>query len=194
MTGAILCGGQSSRMGTDKGMLKTQTSTWAQTAVDKMSSLSIPVVLSVNANQYKEYVNDFPASQLIIDNDALTIKGPLCGVLSIHLRYPNDDLFVLACDMPLLDPVVLKELYNHAASNPSYDAYVYTNENEPEPLCGIYRAKGLSHILELYQKKLLFKPSMKYLLEHVITSLTPVPDDQKNSFRNFNAHAELNGL
>jgi molybdenum cofactor guanylyltransferase len=194
MTGAILCGGQSSRMGTDKGMLKLQTSTWAQTAVDKISSLGIPVVLSVNDKQYGDYAQLFPTSQLIKDDKALAIKGPVCGVLSIHLQYPTEDLFVLACDMPLLDPLLLKELHSHAASNPSYDAYVYTNDKEPEPLCGIYRAKGLAHILELYQNKQLFKHSMKYLLEHVITSLTPLPAEQKDSFRNFNAHAELNGL
>ncbi|MES1226406.1 MAG: NTP transferase domain-containing protein, partial [Bacteroidota bacterium] len=39
MIGVILCGGQSVRMGADKGMLRLQTKTWAQIAVDKMAQL-----------------------------------------------------------------------------------------------------------------------------------------------------------
>jgi molybdopterin-guanine dinucleotide biosynthesis protein A len=36
MLGIILCGGQSLRMGRDKGLLKLEAKTWAQTAIDKM--------------------------------------------------------------------------------------------------------------------------------------------------------------
>ena len=55
MLGIILCGGQSSRMGSDKGLLKLEAKTWAQTAIDKMTVLNIPVKISVNNQQYSEY-------------------------------------------------------------------------------------------------------------------------------------------
>lgn len=194
MTGAILCGGQSSRMGKDKGLLKLEAKTWAQTAMDKMAMVSLPVVVSVNATQYSEYASIFPPSQLVKDNDSLQLKGPLCGVLSIHLQYPSEDLFVLACDMPLLNPVLFKELLDHYNSQPTFDAFVYTNDNEPEPLCGIYKANGLVHILTMYRSGQLSKHSMKFMLEHIKSFFIPLAPDQKTSFRNFNAHAELNGL
>jgi molybdopterin-guanine dinucleotide biosynthesis protein A len=194
MTGAILCGGQSSRMGKDKGLLKLEAKTWAQTAIDKMDVLSLPVVLSVNSAQYSEYAAIFPPGQLVKDNESLLLKGPLCGVLSIHLQYPSEDLFVLACDMPLLDPGLLKELLTYYTGHPSFDAFVYTNENEPEPLCGIYKAKGLAHIIDIYRAGQLSRHSMKFMLEHINSYFVPLPADQKTSFRNFNAHSELNGL
>jgi molybdopterin-guanine dinucleotide biosynthesis protein A len=194
MIGAILCGGQSSRMGKDKGLLKLEAKTWAQTAIDKMEVLLLPVVLSVNSMQFSEYAGIFPSSQLVKDNESLLLKGPLCGVLSIHLQYPSEDLFVLACDMPLLDPVLLKELFTHYTSQPASDAFVYTNDKEPEPLCGIYKANGLTQILNLYRMGQLSRHSMKFMLEHINSSLIPLPSEQKKSFRNFNAHAELNGL
>jgi molybdopterin-guanine dinucleotide biosynthesis protein A len=151
MLGTILCGGQSTRMGTDKGMLKLHANTWAKTAVDKISNLSIPVVISVNENQHEGYAAIFPDTPLIKDDESLKLKGPLCGVLSVHLQYPTEDLVVLACDMPLLDPQLIKELVEHYEQDENADAFVYTNNGEPEPLCGIYTATGLSHIVQLYR-------------------------------------------
>jgi molybdenum cofactor guanylyltransferase len=194
MLGVILCGGNSTRMGSDKGLLKLHANTWAKTAADKISELQLPVYFSVNANQYPEYSGIFPAEQLIKDNDTLKMRGPLYGVLSVHLQYPSEDLFILACDIPLMETPLLKDLLNQYQQNSSADAFVYSNDGEPEPLCGIYKAKGLAHINRLYQSDQLPKHSMKYMLEHLSTQQIPIKEDQKKYFRNFNAHAELNGL
>ncbi len=194
MLGLILCGGQSTRMGTDKGLIKLHANTWAQTAVDKISSLNLDVLLSVNALQYNDYLSVFKESQLITDNDNLKLKGPLAGVLSVHTRNPTEDLFVLACDMPLMETTLLKDLLSVYREHPTADAYVYTNEDEPEPLCAIYTAKGLSYIIHLLNAKELTRHSMKFMLEHIHTFPIPLTNEQKKYFRNFNAHAELNGL
>lgn len=194
MLGVILCGGQSLRMGSDKGLLKLEAKTWAQTAVDKMDILQLPVVLSVNLKQYNDYLSVFKTSRLIKDNDTLQIRGPLCGVLSVHLAHPEEDLFVLACDMPLMNPDLLKELFTISMQQSSYDAFVFTNDGEPEPLCAIYCGKGLNHIVQLLKANQLTRHSMKFMLEHINTFSTPLEEKQKKYFRNFNAHAELNGL
>jgi len=194
MLGAILCGGQSSRMGTDKGLMKLEANTWAKTAMDKMEVLSLPVKISVNSKQLGDYSAVFSRDILVTDDQSLKLKGPLCGVLSIHLRYPTEDLIVLACDMPLLDPQLLIELLAVYNKMPDPDAFVYSNDGEPEPLCGIYKARGLAHIIQLYRSSQLPKHSMKFMLDHINTHYIPLPADQKQSFRNFNAHAELNGL
>jgi molybdopterin-guanine dinucleotide biosynthesis protein A len=194
MLGVILCGGKSTRMGSDKGLLKLHANTWAQTAVDKIAELELPVVLSVNAAQYADYAAIFSPDQLVTDNMTLQLKGPLCGVLSVHLQYPGEDLLVLACDMPLMEPVFLKELIQQYQSDPDSNAFVYTGDGEPEPLCAIYKAKGLSHIIQLYQTGRLAKHSMKLMIEHLPVNSIPIDAEQKKYFRNFNAHAELNGL
>ncbi len=194
MLGIILCGGQSTRMGSDKGLLKLEAKTWAQTAIDKMAVLNIPVKISVNNNQYPEYSAVFSANDLIADDISLPLRGPLQGVLSSHLQYPTEDLFILACDMPMMEPFLLKELYNNYQQYPSVDAYIFTNDGEPEPLSGIYTAKGLSTILSMLQTGQLVKHSMKFMLDHLAVNAIALPDEQKKYFRNFNAHAELNGL
>lgn len=195
MLGVILCGGQSSRMGRDKGLLKLEANTWAQTAIDKMSALNIPVKVSVNSKQYPDYAAVFPVTDLILDDASLLpLRGPLLGVLSSHLMFPDEDLFILACDMPLMEPSLLTTLYIRYQQEPFFNAYVFTNEGEPEPLCGIYKAKGLSIILDMLVAGQLIKYSMKFMLDHLNTMRIPATDEQKKFFRNFNAHAELNGL
>jgi len=194
MLGVVLCGGQSTRMGSDKGLLKLHANTWAQTAIDKISSIQLPVVISVNKNQHEAYSLVLPNDMLITDNDSLQIHGPLSGVLSVHLKNPQEDLLILACDMPLMEPDLIKELLDVYKTNILVDAFVYTNDGEPEPLLGIYKAKGLAHIYQLYITNQLSRHSMKYMLEHITPLLIPLPGDKKKSFRNFNAHAELNGL
>src|SRR6185436_3198861 len=160
MLGIILCGGLSTRMGNDKGLLKLHAKTWAQTAIDKVSELQIPVVISINRYQYPGYSSIFPQSQFVPDNETLKIKGPLCAVLSVHLQYRNEDFIILACDMPLMETDILKELMTHYRQDPG-DAFVFANDGEPEPLCGIYKASGLSHILHLSETGQLPRFSMK---------------------------------
>jgi molybdopterin-guanine dinucleotide biosynthesis protein A len=194
MLGIILCGGQSTRMGSDKGLLKLEANTWAQTAVDKISELEIPVKISVNKNQYADYAVVFPSTDLIVDDASLQLKGPLLGVLSSHIQYPDEDLFILGCDMPLMESSVLKELFEQHRQNEEPDAIIYTNDGEPEPLCGIYTSKGLATILAMLQNNELSRHSMKFMLDHLTVSSTAIKEEQKKYFRNFNAHAELNGL
>jgi molybdenum cofactor guanylyltransferase len=194
MTGIILCGGQSLRMGSDKGLLKLQARTWAQTAIDKMAVLNIPVKISVNEDQYPGYAAIFPPADLIIDNKELGVKGPLLGLLSCYLSFPAEDLFILACDLPLMETSLLIHLNNKYREAPGAGAYLFTNDGEREPLCGIYSAAALASILDLLQTGKLAKFSMKFALDHLNICSIAATEDQKKYFRNFNAHAELNGL
>ena len=194
MIGVVLCGGQSTRMGTDKGLLKANANTWAEAAVNKLKALSIDIKISVNTKQFAGYSNVFPADILIADNDSLKIKGPLCGILSVHIQHPSQDLLVLACDMPLMETEILEELLPYYRLHSDAEAFVFTNDGEPEPLCGIYKAKGLIHIHHLYKTGHLPKYSMKNVLESIPTFLISPSPDKKKFFSNFNTHAELNGL
>jgi molybdopterin-guanine dinucleotide biosynthesis protein A len=57
MRGVVLCGGQSSRMGTDKGLLLHQSITWVQQAISTLTQLNTPVLLSINEQQLIAYNN-----------------------------------------------------------------------------------------------------------------------------------------
>lgn len=203
MLGVILSGGESTRMGRDKGLIIAHNQTWVGSAMEKMAALGIPVVVSINARQLPEYTQLLANEQrnpgeglipgkgllagdrLIPDNPALTLKGPLAGILSVHLQFPTEDLFVLACDLPLMDPTLLKDLYlRHQQSNAQ--AYLYTNAEGPEPLCGIYTTAGLARIIHRYRTGELARHSMKYALDQLTVDSRPIPEDKKQCFQNFN--------
>ena len=193
MLGIVLCGGQSLRMGTDKGLLTAETKTWAQSACNKLSGLQFPVKISVNQQQRESYLALFAENDLITDDTSLQLKGPLLGVLSAHIQFPSEDLMILACDMPLMETSIIKLLYSNYQENPSADAYIFTNEGEPEPLCAIYSSNALSRILSMFRNGDLLKYSMKFMLDHLVIHSIPLMEEQKKCFQNFNAHAELNG-
>ncbi len=193
MTGIVLCGGQSSRMGSDKGMLNTEGTAWAQLAINKLAALQIPVTLCVNELQYGAYAATFSDTPVITDNETLDLHGPLLGVMTAHLQYPMQNLFVLACDMPLMETSVLTELYQLYLQTDVYDGFVFTNDEQPEPLCAIYCANGLAAIADMHKKGLLKRHSMKSMIENLNICFVRVSKEQKKYFTNFNAHADLNG-
>ena len=194
MLGVILCGGQSTRMGTDKAMMKTQGNTWAECAGEKLAALDIPVVFSVNSKQYAEYAAILDPSTLVVDNTNLTLRGPVCAMLTLHKYAPMEDLFILACDMPLVEQTLLNKLYQIYKENSLADAFFYVNTEEPEPLCAIYTARGLAQINYLYLNNKLVKHSMKFMLENLKTMPVIIADNELRCFTNFNSHAELNGF
>lgn len=194
MLGLVLCGGQSSRMGSDKGLLKSEAKTWAQSAMDKISEINIPVKISVNSHQYADYAALFASTDIIIDDPLLSIKGPLLGILSCHLLFPGEDLFILACDMPMMTISLLHTLYKNYQQEPAFLAYVFTTGNEPEPLCGIYKSGGLSIVKDKLASGQHRKDSVKSVLDQLNVLQIPATPEERASFRNVNTHTELNGL
>jgi molybdopterin-guanine dinucleotide biosynthesis protein A len=194
MIGVILCGGKSERMGVDKGLIEDKGVAWAQSAFNKVASLGLLVALSVNLEQFRYYASAFEESKLIIDNNELRLKGPLLGVMSAHLKYPSEDLLVMACDMPFMDVLLLQKLKAQYQFDASVEAIVYTNNGEPEPLCAFYSSAALAGILEKFNSGALVKYSMKNMIEHINPYFIVIKENEKKFFKNINTHADLNGL
>ena len=192
MTGVVLCGGESNRMKTDKGMLVLGDKTWAELAAEKLSALDLPTVISINPSQRTTYETHFKKEQLIVDHPTFAdVGGPLLGILSVHKQFPSEDLLVLACDFPKMETIVLDFLLNQFKKNLACEAMCFKIEKQVQPLCAIYTATGLARILNIYQQKRLERNSMMYVLEQ-LQPIYLVPDKSWNPyFKNANSKVDL---
>lgn len=184
-----MSGGQSTRMGSDKGLMKQGNLTWTEVAVSKFSSLAIPVVVSVNRKQVDFYSKTFSLNALIVDDDNILVGGPLLGLMSVHCQFPGEDLLVIACDMVNLEETALRNLVGAYHQN-DFDAYVFTTIEKVQPLCGIYTSGGLKRIYDLNLQKQLKKNSMMYVLECLNTKYI-LADAWIDSFTNFNSFEDI---
>jgi molybdopterin-guanine dinucleotide biosynthesis protein A len=179
--GVVLCGGESSRMGSDKGLLQTNGETWAEHIAAKLTAQGIPAVISINEQQQESYRNIFSPEQLVIDS--VDIKGPLRGLLSVHQQYPSKNILLMACDLIDMDETTLKNLIDRYRNNGAFDFYVY-HKDFAEPFCAIYTERGLRPVLEKARMHSLLKFSFQNLLDEGKTFR--IGEYDKSSFKNYN--------
>ena len=190
LLGIVMCGGKSSRMGTDKGLLLKDGQTWAEVAYSKISGLNLPVKISINAQQTEPYQNIFIKEILVVDN--IDIPGPLAGLLSMYKKFTNEDFLLLACDMTDIKTSTLQHLIDiYEEKEAEYDFFVFTNDEEYEPLLGIYSKNGLQKIMQLYKENKLTHYSMKHVLQLSNTFSISISDEQKKEFNNYNERIDL---
>ncbi|NQX41009.1 NTP transferase domain-containing protein [Pedobacter steynii] len=169
-------------MGKDKGLIAFGSGNWAAHAVWKLEQLNIPVSISINPAQMQTYGHFFSAEQLIVDRTHA--KGPLQGLLSTHLKYPDDDLLLLACDMIEMDTETLIELLEHALKFPGYDYYVYGQEDLTEPLCALYPSATLKKLYQELEQGHLPGFSLHKLIKKGNYKTLPINNIQ--TFNNYN--------
>ncbi|HEV8515227.1 MAG TPA: molybdenum cofactor guanylyltransferase [Cyclobacteriaceae bacterium] len=192
MLGVVLCGGQSTRMRSDKGLITSSDKgkMWAEIVREKFSSITVLSFLSINPSQAENYLIYFREGELVVDNPTIKVQGPMLGLLSVHLKYPDQDLMVTACDMINVDEIVLKKLIECYNSSKA-EAVVFKGERV-QPLCGIYSSRGLNKIYTSHLKNEMSNNSMMHALEKLETSYISIIEEWKSYFKNFNREEDLN--
>ena len=189
----ILCGGQSRRMGTDKGLLAPRGEAWVTTLQQELSAMSLPVYVSIRADQQVAYRRMVPAEQLVVDGPWKNVAGPLVGILSVAQAFPSQHLLVVPCDMPQLRRPVfgiwLSAFYRHISE---YQAFISQTTQRWQPLCGIYHREGLDALLKYYQRGQLQSLSMHAVLEKLLpTYPVEIPTSLTPQFANYNTPEDL---
>ena len=138
----VLCGGESRRMGRDKGLMLKDGMPWAQFVGQQLAGYA-RVFYSIHPRQRAAYAALFPADRLIVDS--LDLPGPLNGLLSAHVVMPEADMLLVACDMLDMDLVTLDRLVAayRAADVSKADFFAYGDERLWQPFGCIYTSRGL---------------------------------------------------
>jgi molybdenum cofactor guanylyltransferase len=182
LIGVVLCGGESKRMGSDKGLLDQGGKPWALCIAEKLENANLPLVISINEKQQEAYEKIFPDTPLIVDQ--LPIDGPLDGLLSIHRNFPEKDILLMACDLIDMQEETILSLIHSYQENPAFEYYVYEQHGFTQPFCAIYTAKGLAQVYKSFEEDTLKKYSLHDRFESGNTLYIPVSNDK--SFKNYN--------
>lgn len=141
--GLILAGGQSKRMGVDKGGLLYHGIPQREYAARLVSGFCKNVFLSGRPGQKNINTDDYP----VIEDTYLGL-GPFGGILSAMREYPDKAWLVMACDLPLVDEVVLKNLVENRHRGKIATAFHNPETKFPDPLLTIWEPKAYPRMLQ----------------------------------------------
>jgi len=138
ITGIILAGGKSQRIGKDKALLTVEGEAFLTRIARTMRSVFNKVFIISNNGSYRFL--DLP-----VYKDVYEGCGPLAGIHSGLLHSKTPACFVVACDTPF----VSKEFIEYIISFEfQAEAKIASTENKLHPLCGLYSRTCLPIIEE----------------------------------------------
>ncbi len=176
ISGAILAGGENKRFPVLKGFLKINGVTIIEKNIHLLQTICNEVFISTNKPEL--YFN----LRVNIFGDIFPLRGPMSGIYSSLMNAKNDNLFILACDMPFVNDRILSliiEKHLEEVTSDYHYATIPIYNNKLQPLCGIYNKKILpileTHLLDEKNSIYLFLKEIKTNLinEHEIKQIDP---------------------
>jgi len=107
ITGIILSGGKSSRMGVNKSLLKIGEITIIEKVRDLMQSLFKEVILITN------HLADYKFLNIPLFEDLFKHKGPLAGIHSGLINSSTEQNFIISCDLPFITKEMIKYIVDY---------------------------------------------------------------------------------
>jgi molybdenum cofactor guanylyltransferase len=145
LIGAVLCGGQSRRMGTDKAFIEIDGVPMVQRVAAAMRAAGCDLVYAVGGDGPRLRRLGF-----VTLADLFPHQGPLGGIVTaLQLAVASSDVvLVVACDMPRVDPSTLSRLVEAAVATDAALAH----SNRLEPLCAAWRGSSFDHLLGEFER------------------------------------------
>lgn len=149
----ILCGGHSSRMGTDKSRLPFGSESLLQYQIRRFHPYFSSIYISVRQEQYHFSETETLYGCTLIPDMTEDI-GPMGGLYSCLSQVTEDIIYFNAVDTPFSDPKLAVSLCRNLEHNPQYGVcLIQDNKGRPQPLQGAYSRKCLPDLKNLIRKK-----------------------------------------
>lgn len=159
ITGIILAGGKSKRMGKDKGLCDFNGKTLVSYAIEVLEPLCGNLMISANyfPEKYAEY-------KLPVIADDIKEIGPMGGILSCLRRSKTQHNLVLSCDTPFVSSEVFQKLLDAVEKDqivaPVHHTFLV------EPLSAYYNTNvinDLEHAVDIGNYKMIeFMKSVRF--------------------------------
>lgn len=132
ITGIILAGGKSTRMGTNKGFISFKNKTFVEHIITAIQPLVDEIIIISNHENYDQF-------ELKRYDDLIKNAGPLAGIYTgLHYSKTENNLLV-SCDVPLINTEVLQKLIEQI--NDTSEVIQLQSNGKNMPLIAIYKKK-----------------------------------------------------
>lgn len=194
----ILCGGQSRRMGQDKGSMIIQDKPMIKHILSTLNHHIDEAIIVLNdesrVDRYSEFINSNDYSyQITFLEDKIKNKGPLPGIMTGLGKINSNYALVLPCDSPYVSEKYIETIFSQIDVN--YQAIVpYHDETNrlktSEPLHSIYKKEIIADIEKLVNDDILH---IKGLIEKIDTKFVLIDNKkiEKKEFRNLNRPEDI---
>ena len=178
--GLVLAGGNSTRMGHDKGAIKYHGKAHREYLADLLNDFCSHTYLSVR----NESIN-FKTQYSTIPDSFLNL-GPYGGILSAFKKDPNSAWLVVATDLPLLDVNTLNDLMKGRDKSKMATCFHNPETAFPEPLLTLWEPRAYPILLQFLAYG--YSCPRKVLINSEIREL---PIKNADVLRNVNTPEEL---
>lgn len=137
ITGILLAGGKSSRMGENKSFLKICDKTIIERIAELIKSIFSEVIVITNTPDEYKFLN------LPLFEDVFKWRGPLAGIHSGLIHSNTEKNFVISCDVPLMTKEMIEYIVNFQTRKP----IVFCKAaGYHQPLVGVYHKEIIFEI------------------------------------------------
>ncbi|OSN07994.1 molybdenum cofactor guanylyltransferase MobA [Lonsdalea iberica] len=181
ITGIILAGGQSSRMGgQDKGLLLLDGIPLYQHVLTRLASQVDSVLINANRHHERYQQSGYP----VIGDINRQFAGPLAGMYTGLVTTETEWALFAPCDVPALPLNLVSRLQQHIGHHPA--AYATDDEHHHPTLLLINKSQtaALEEFLSRGDRKLML--FLNYIHAQPVSF-----SDQPQAFRNLNTPEEL---
>jgi molybdopterin-guanine dinucleotide biosynthesis protein A len=182
LAGLVVCGGQSSRMGTDKSMLNYHGQEQRYHVYQMLAPFCKTIFISGNPAQATSIKEKFA---FITDDEKYIAIGPMAAVLTASDLHPNHSFLVIGCDYPFLQQVDIATLVSNRSEESTAIACYNSTAGIYEPLLCIYESDIMAQLRDHYQQQ-------QYSLQQVLKKVnaTKVFPKDINSIRSIDTRED----
>jgi molybdopterin-guanine dinucleotide biosynthesis protein A len=183
-SGAVLAGGRSRRFGRDKAHAVLAGKPLIAHVVETLQALFEDVLIVTNEPIAYEHFD------VTVVSDIVRGAGSLGGLLTALVHAKEERCFVVACDMPFLNPTLIRRMLGRCKG---LDVVVPSVQGDLQPLHAIYSRRCIGHIQERIAEGefRIFDFYPEVLTLHFDERVCREVDPENRSFANINTQEEL---
>ncbi len=182
ITGAILAGGQSTRMGQDKALLTLNGKSFIQRIAEELQKIFTDVIV------ISDFAGCYDFLHLPVYGDIYKNCGPLSGIHSALVNSNSKSVFVASVDLPLASCVLMKYIIDRSHAE---DTTLFFVDDRIQPLFGLYNRTCLPILINHLEEK---QYSVQYFIKNIHSNILPASPEFIKLLFNINTRNDYSNL